>query len=256
MIKAYPGLEGAEFFETLAIEHLCNGLPDPNMAFDILVKKRRTIKQALDMIEWYECCRQTSRRGPVLRQVSPSVPDNDQETAGGAVRHIGPNRQWVTKERLQQFGQELQGGLTKSLSKTMAEQLQAAVAKWPRAGPVHTQTGTRAEVKLVERTLRTTRPCDPRSSGPRRPGQDQTGSWGACFKCGGSGHFARECSNRVSSTWGHCGLGLWGNLGDRGAHSCGRGCWPGHWGPGKLPGVGPRSDPGKLDCYWDREPIV
>ena len=32
MIKAYPGLEGAECFETLAIEHLCNGLPDPNMA--------------------------------------------------------------------------------------------------------------------------------------------------------------------------------------------------------------------------------
>ena len=108
MIKAYPGLEGAEFFETLAIEHLCNGLPDPNMAFDILVKKPCTIQQALDMIEWYECCRQTSRRrGPVLRQVSPSVPGNDQETAGGAVRHIGPNRQWVTEERFQQLGQEL-----------------------------------------------------------------------------------------------------------------------------------------------------
>ena len=198
MIKAYPGLEGAEFFETLAIEHLCNGLPDPNMAFDILVKKPRTIQQALDMIEWYECCRQTSRRrGPVLRQVSPSVPGNDRETAGGAVRHIGPNRQWVTEERLQQFGQELQDGLTKSLSKTMAEQLQAAVAKWPRADPVHPQTGTRAEVKPVKRTLRTTRPCDPGSSGPRRPGQDQAGSWGACFKCGGSGHFARECSNRA-----------------------------------------------------------
>ena len=59
MIKANPGLEGAEFFETLAIEHLCNGLPDPNMAFDILVKKLCTIQQALDMIEWYECCRQT-----------------------------------------------------------------------------------------------------------------------------------------------------------------------------------------------------
>ncbi len=47
MSKVYPGMEGSPMYESIAVEHLIMGLPDPNMAFDILARKPRTIEEAL-----------------------------------------------------------------------------------------------------------------------------------------------------------------------------------------------------------------
>lgn len=62
MTKAYPGMERTDIYQTLAVEHLCNGMPNPNMAFDVLTKKRQSIAQAIDMIERYECCKSNIKK--------------------------------------------------------------------------------------------------------------------------------------------------------------------------------------------------
>ena len=108
MSKAYPGLEGADFFNTLAVEYLCNGLPDPNMAFDILVKKPKTIRQALDMIEWYECCRNSTKKKTQVRAITTDYDSSEDSGtwSDAGIRRID-SRKFVTEERLQQFGREL-----------------------------------------------------------------------------------------------------------------------------------------------------
>ena len=103
---------------------------------------------------------------------------------------------------------------------------------------MHTQTGTPAEVRNAGRT---SRPSDAAVSGPRRPGQDQISSWGACFKCGGTGHFAHECRSRAQvhevtvdsdyeATW---------EIGE--PVPVIEDAEQDTWGPGKRPRVGPES---------------
>ncbi len=98
MTKAYPGLDGTQIYQTMAVEYICNGLPDPNMAFDILTKKPKTIAQAIDMIEWYECCKNGKRRS-VVRQVTT---ENDEEEysyqSEADIRQIGGGHRFVTED--------------------------------------------------------------------------------------------------------------------------------------------------------------
>ena len=58
MIKAYPDICTSETFNQLTIHHLLQGLPDRSIAYDVLIRKPRTLSEAVDMITWHVCCKE------------------------------------------------------------------------------------------------------------------------------------------------------------------------------------------------------
>ena len=64
MNKAYPGLRDEQLKAELAIEHLLNGLNDQNIAYEVAIKRPKTVQSAVDMITWHECCKSVMRRNP------------------------------------------------------------------------------------------------------------------------------------------------------------------------------------------------
>ena len=161
MGKAYPGLEGTDLFIRMTIEHLLGGLPDGNLAYDVLTKRPQTVQQALDMIAWHESCRGGNRKKATVRQVV----DADAE-----IRRTGSHR-YVSEERLQHFGRDLKESLLHSVKEAVSESVKGLIlrneepkkehANWRRAGA---QSGAR-----------------------------DTRSKGVCYYCQKPGHFQRDC---------------------------------------------------------------
>ena len=112
MSKAYPGMIGIPMFQTLEIEHLVTELPDPNMAFDILVRKPSTVGEALNLIEWYECGKASQKRRSSVRQVGSQDP-RPTETGRPMIYNVAGSScgKWVMEECLQQFSSELRKDL-------------------------------------------------------------------------------------------------------------------------------------------------
>ena len=46
----------------MMINHLLQGLPDQSIAYEVLMGKPRTLFQAVDMIKWHECRKETEGR--------------------------------------------------------------------------------------------------------------------------------------------------------------------------------------------------
>ena len=178
MSKAYPGLEGADFFHTLAVEYLCNGLPDPNMAFDILVKKPKTIRQAIDLIEWYDSCRNSTKKKSQIRAISTGY-----ESSNALVPVEGPEvrRMFVTEERLQQFGREIVDQIKKVLV------LKSDAPKQPAIAPAVAAPVT---VRDTPRFSQTSPPTSSTAQ-PYRTRRDP--STVTCYNCRGLGHYASTC---------------------------------------------------------------
>lgn len=55
MTKAYPDIGMSETFNQLTIHHLLQGLPDQSIAYEVLIRKPRTLSEVVDMITWHEC---------------------------------------------------------------------------------------------------------------------------------------------------------------------------------------------------------
>jgi len=114
--KAYPGIEGTEIYNSIAIEHLVMGLPDSNMAFDIMSKHPKTIEEALHAIEWYESCKSTQKKRLQIRKVG----FNDRASSDSEDENIestscdGSNL--VTEEMLLKFGEELKKSVISEIS--------------------------------------------------------------------------------------------------------------------------------------------
>ena len=70
MTKAYPDIGMSETFNQLTIHHLLQGLPDQSIAYEVLIRKPRTLSQAVDMITWHECCKETTRKKSGIRHLS------------------------------------------------------------------------------------------------------------------------------------------------------------------------------------------
>ena len=53
MTKAYPDLWMSEMFNQLTIHHLLQGLPDQSIAYEVLIRKPRTLSEVADMLTWH-----------------------------------------------------------------------------------------------------------------------------------------------------------------------------------------------------------
>lgn len=162
--KAYPGMEGTIIFDKMTVEHMVSGLSDPNLIYDVMSKKPQTVEEALDMIQWHECCKSTLKKKTVLRQVcqddsSADESDADQEYE---IRRVNGKR-FVTEERLQQFGRDLKEEIVSSVTETIEKKMNGFAEK----------KGNRA---------------------PRNPKWKQTVE---CYRCHELGHISRECPLKV-----------------------------------------------------------
>ena len=100
--KAYPGLAGSQLHTDLTIETMVNGLQDPSLVYDVLTKKPKSVREAVDMIAWHDCCKGASRRKSGIRQISDYADIDDH-----SIRRIN-DKKAVTEERLNSFGRGLQ----------------------------------------------------------------------------------------------------------------------------------------------------
>ena len=69
MTKAYSDIGMSETFNQLMIHHLLQGLSDQSIACEVLIRKPRTLSQAVDMIILHELCKETTSRQSGIRQL-------------------------------------------------------------------------------------------------------------------------------------------------------------------------------------------
>ncbi|CAC5383460.1 unnamed protein product [Mytilus coruscus] len=105
--KAYPEITGIQLFEELTVEHFLYGLNDENMTYDVISKQPKSIDEALNMVMWHESCR--SRNGKT-RKTSIREVHFDSQCEENDVRRLH-QKQYVTEERLNQFGRELKDSI-------------------------------------------------------------------------------------------------------------------------------------------------
>ena len=167
MSKAYPGLYGSQLFTDLTIEHLVQGLNDPNMAYDVLTKKPQSVEDALDMIAWHECCKNSSRKRGAVRQMhfDDSEIMTEEHESDIDIRRVN-GRRFVTEERLNQFGRDLKETLVSSISETIMDQIKTTFKNFDKP-----KFGNHGKF--------------PRS-----------GSEITCYSCGLVGHISRDCPKK------------------------------------------------------------
>ena len=177
MAKAYPGLEGTDLFQSLSVETLVGGLSDPNLVYDVLTKKPKSVEEAIDLIKWHECCKGNLRRRTSIRQVMAGADLQeepwDEVQDDHEIRWVNGKR-FVTEERLNQFGRELKESLISSISKLVLEQL-------------------KPEKKSKQPT---------QDKNQQRQGM-QTSKWkdsAECFYCHEIGHVIKECPRRAKQS--------------------------------------------------------
>ena len=67
MVKGYPGIQGTNIYNSLAVEHFLRGLPDQKLAYEIMIKKPRDLSEAVNMVTWHEACKQFTTRTVISR---------------------------------------------------------------------------------------------------------------------------------------------------------------------------------------------
>ena len=110
MNKAYPGLRDEQLKAELTIENLLNGLNDENVAYEVAIKRPKTVQSAVDMVTWHECCKSPMRKNPTVRLVSHGDVHDDSEDRQGdeiAVQRVNQYKNG-TNDTLGQVLQSLQ----------------------------------------------------------------------------------------------------------------------------------------------------
>ena len=112
MAKGYPDIGSTETFNQMTIHHFLQGLSDQAIAYEVLTKKPSNLTEAIDMITWHECCKESTKKKTGLRQVN-TYPDppygytyHNAEYEDNEVRRLN-GKKFVTEERLIQFGRDL-----------------------------------------------------------------------------------------------------------------------------------------------------
>ena len=161
MTKAYPGLEGSTIFTNLTIEHLINGLGDQALIYDVMTKRPTSIKEAIDLVSWHECCRASTKKRVGNTHIRNMMIQDD--TA--SVRQ--PDR-YVTRDTLMSFGKDLQDQIKQMMDQMMKESRPRYKSNFPQK-------------KSNNEKLRSN--------------EDR-----ACFKCGSTQHLWRSCPMRDGNT--------------------------------------------------------
>ena len=116
MVKAYPDIRCSETFNQMTIHHLLQGLPDQTIAYEVLIKKPTSLTEAVDMITWHECCKESTRKKVGIRQLSSFDKDDAypyvEDPGEMGIRRIN-GKKFVTEERLIQFGRDLKATIEK-----------------------------------------------------------------------------------------------------------------------------------------------
>ncbi|VDH91829.1 Hypothetical predicted protein [Mytilus galloprovincialis] len=109
--KAYPEIKGTQLFEELTVEHFLYGLNDENMTYDV-ISKPKSIDEALNMVMWHESCRSRSGKTVKLQYEKYSF---DSQCEENDIRRLH-QKQYVTEERLNQFGRELKDSIIEGMA--------------------------------------------------------------------------------------------------------------------------------------------
>jgi len=120
--KAYPGMQGSQLLEQITVEHMVQGLGDADMAYDVLAQRPDTVLKALDLVQWYECCRSNlHKKSSAIRRIDGD--DISDVAVGAAVREVAPNREFVTEERLGVVLSDFRVGIIEDMGKMLNEKL-------------------------------------------------------------------------------------------------------------------------------------
>lgn len=98
---------------SLSIEHMLNGIHDQSIAYDVLTKRPQTSQEAVNPLSWHFLCKNGIKAKQHIRQTAV-----EHEPSTSEIKRVGnTGKQFVTEDRLVQFGREL----TDSISNTMRE---------------------------------------------------------------------------------------------------------------------------------------
>ncbi|VDI33788.1 Hypothetical predicted protein [Mytilus galloprovincialis] len=159
--KAYPEIKGTQLFEELTVEHFLYGLNDENMTYDVISKQPKSIDEALNMVMWHESCRSRSGKN---RKSSIREVQFDSQCEENDIRRLH-QKQYVTEERLNQFGRELKNSIIEGMAN-----LNKKMPSLPSTNSNNYQQSNYA--KKTE------------SNNNR------------CYNCNGIGHYSRNCPSK------------------------------------------------------------
>ena len=133
MTKAYPGLEDEQLKAELATGALVNGLNDQNVAYEVAIKRPKTLESAVDLVTWHECCKTAMRKKPSIRQAA--LDDSEQnDTDSVAIQRVN---QYKNGDKLDQVLSSL-NDLPERIVKAMGQQNQES-----RSRPIKQHGGPR-----------------------------------------------------------------------------------------------------------------
>ena len=169
------------FFNELCVEHLLNGIPDQDVAYDVITKRPKTIDEAINLLTWHESCKRGLRRGDI-HDPDAHYQDNiysdydDRDSQNADIRRVN-HKHFVTEERLQQFGRELRDDITKNVTKSVKESITNSIK-------ITCRQAVRDEMKTFN----------------KKPEMNDMGQGRVpynknikCCSCQGEGHISRNC---------------------------------------------------------------
>ncbi|VDI77093.1 Hypothetical predicted protein [Mytilus galloprovincialis] len=74
--KEYPGMN-QQLFNSIAIEHMLNGLPDQSVAYDVLTKRPKTMEETINLVAWHTTCKNGIKGKNQIRQIEVETEDRD-----------------------------------------------------------------------------------------------------------------------------------------------------------------------------------
>ena len=172
--KAYPGINESLFNE-LCVEYMLNGIPDRNIAYDVLTKRPKSLDEAINLLTWHNSCKNGLK---VQDQDCDDDTSQFRENHTNDVRRINHKR-FVTEERLQQFGRELKDSITENVTKAVSENLKDTFSKECRQI-------IKEEIKGLNRNPYF-------QSQGKHPRDRQKNGDIICYSCKEPGHISRDC---------------------------------------------------------------